>query len=150
MDSKPKMFDEIEFLKLIESKKAEGVDLFKQQRYKDSSNIFYDVLIDIEYMRDKNIKYETSIIKLDELDLACRLNISQCSLLIGEYDLAINEGLKANKIKESSKAHYRIGQGHLNKKNYQRAISHFKQGIELSVDSNEINSSKNSNYIISK
>ena len=137
-----KYFDELEFLRDIDLKKTEGLQQYKQKNYQVASEKFAEVLLDIEFGREKNIKYESTIVKLDEFEIACRLNISQCSLNLGQYDLAINEGLKALKIKETAKAHYRIGQGYMQKQNYARAHHHFMLGINLLNDSMEVDACK--------
>lgn len=126
-------------MSLLESLKQTGNDYFRQKKYRESKEKYYEVLNKAEmYNTVKGSKEEKD---LEELTLTVRLNISNCLINLEEYDLAIHESNKSLKLKESFKGYYRLGTAYFMKKNYQSAQSAFFKAKDL-AKGDEINTVK--------
>jgi len=117
-------------LKKLEALKNEGNSFFKNSKYQEACEKYYEVLNELDYLsREKNIY---NLKDIEALENTCRLNIATCKLKTNDYDLAINECLKILRRNNNNiKAHYKAGCGYINKKNYEKALHHFEKVKEI-------------------
>lgn len=108
----------------LEKIKNEGNAFFKINKYNEACEKYYEALNELEYLsREKNV---SCIKDIEDLEDTCRLNIATCKLKTNDYELAINECLKIlRKNPKNFKAHWKAGNGFINKKNYEKAYYHF-------------------------
>lgn len=121
----------------LNSAKEEGNLLFKQNKYKEAKEKYYELLNEVNYLED--VKGNDKI-ELQKLVNTTRLNISLCLLKLEDYELAIHECGKVLKEEESFKAHFRSGLAYYAKKNYEKAEFHFNGAKKFSKTNEEINS----------
>lgn len=119
-------------LKKLENVKNAGNVFFKNSKYQEACEKYYEVLNELDYLAreqdlNKNLK------DIESLENTCRLNIATCKLKSNDNDLAIHECLKIlNKNSTNIKAHYKAGCGYINKKNFEKALFHFEKVREIS------------------
>jgi len=113
----------------LENIKKAGNDCFRQNKYKEACEKYYEALNELEYIPDSekiNFKKE-----LEDLEVVCRLNIANSKLKMEDYDLVIHECLKVLKKSENFKAHYRAGVAYYKKGNYTKAYHHLNKAKEV-------------------
>jgi tetratricopeptide (TPR) repeat protein len=110
--------------------KEAGNDLFRQGKYGEANDKYYEVLNEITYVDDDNLeKYRK---ELDDLELLCRLNIANVKLKIEDYDLALRECVKVLKKNDKNfKANYRAGICYYKKCNFSKALECFTKAKEI-------------------
>lgn len=122
--SKPKTI-----IQNLEEIKNKGNDFFRQGKYKEACEKYYEVLNELEYIPDsEKITFKKEI---DDMEIVCRLNIANSKLKLEDYDLVIHECLKVLKRTENFKAHYRAGLSFYKKGNYSKAHFHFSKAKEI-------------------
>ncbi len=107
----------------LEKIKNKGNDFFREKRYSEANDKYYEVLNEIDYFDEKDLK--TYKKEINSLELTTRLNLANSRLKLGEYNLAVHECIKVLKSGDNFKAHYRAGLGYYNLKNYEQSIYHF-------------------------
>jgi len=113
----------------LEKIKNKGNDFFKEKKFSEANEKYYEVLNEIEYLNKEDLtKYKSEI---NNLELTTRLNLANTRLKLGDYNLAANECLKVLKSGDNFKAHYRAGLAYYNLKNYDKATSHFLKAKEI-------------------
>ena len=122
----------------LEEIKNKGNELFRQKKYKEAKEKYYEILnsLDEEHIKIEEREETKTIIN------TTRLNISNCLLKLEEYELAIYECLKVLKETETFKVHYRLGNAYFCKKNYEKAEFHFNSSLKFAITNDETNSSK--------
>lgn len=116
-------------ISLLESLKQEGNEFFRQKKYRESKEKYYELLNKAEmYNITKDSKEEKEI---EEITMTVRLNISNCLINLEEYELAIHESNKSLKLKETFKGYYRLGTAYFMKKNYENAKTAFLKAQDL-------------------
>lgn len=122
--------DTEEKLSQSEIVKGKGTNLFKAGKFKQAVKYYQKV---VDYL-----EYETSL-EGDDADkrralmLAAHLNMAQCQLKLQDNVAACEQCDKALELdSDNEKGHFRRGQAHLNKKDYEDAIADFK--AVLAVD----------------
>jgi tetratricopeptide (TPR) repeat protein len=110
--------------------KEQGNDLFRQNKFGEANDKYYEVLNEISYVDEDSVeKYRR---ELDDLELLCRLNIANVKLKIEDYDLALRECLKVLKKNEKNfKGNYRAGICYYKKGNYNKAFDCFTKAKEI-------------------
>ncbi len=134
-------FNKSDTLSKLEAIKNKGNELFRQGKYRDAKEKYYEMFNESEQALPsiKDPK-ESELVK--DIVITTRLNIVNCLLKLNENELAIYECGKILNEKESFKAHYRMGNAYFNKGNYDKAESHFKSSISM-ASSNEERSTVN-------
>jgi len=113
----------------LEKIKNKGNDFFKEKKYSEANEKYYEVLNEIEYINsDELAKFKNEI---NNLELTTRLNLANAKLKTGDYNLAAHECLKVLKSGDNFKAHYRAGLAYYNLKNYEKSSSHFLKAREV-------------------
>ncbi len=129
-------FNKSNILTKLESIKNKGNELFRQGKYRDAKEKYYEMFNESEQalpsISDHNEKEQVKVIVI-----TTRLNIVNCLLKLEENELAIYECGKILNEKESFKAHYRMGSAYFNKGNYDKAESHFKSSLSMASSNEE-------------
>lgn len=116
----------------LERIKIEGNNFFRQAKYKEACEKYYEILNEMEYISDSD--KSTYRKELDDMEIVCRLNIANTKIKQEDYDLVIHECLKVLKKSENFKAHYRAGIAYYKKGNHQKAYSHLLKAKDLNKD----------------
>ena len=119
-------------LDTLEKIKIEGNNFFRQGKYKEACEKYYEILNEMEYISDSDkTKYQK---QLDDIETICRLNIANTKIKQEDYDLVIHECLKVLKKSENYKAHYRAGVAYYKKESHLKAFNHLTKAKELNKD----------------
>ena len=123
-------FENNSVINRLDKIKGEGNDYFRNGKYAEACDKYYEVLNEISYLSDKDsTKYKK---ELEELEILCRLNIANVKLKTEDYDLVIRECAKVLRKNDNNfKAHYRSGVGYFKRGDYNKAESHFIRAREI-------------------
>jgi len=129
-------------LQRLDDIKSEGNDMFRKGLYSVACDKYNEVLNEISYLSEKEIKQYKD--QLDELEMLCRLNIANVKLKNNDFEYVIRECSKVLKKNDKNfKAHYRCGVGYYKTGNYIKASLHFNKAREINK-----NEEKNQSIII--
>lgn len=127
--------DESQFTKKSHIEKLEAIKLqgnafFKDGKYKEAKEKYYEMLNEIEYGAEN---------KSDTRDLLkiARLNIANCHLKLEDYELVIHECNKILKTESNFKAFYRCGVAHFMKKRYDKSEECFNNAKQMQCTNEE-------------
>jgi tetratricopeptide (TPR) repeat protein len=116
----------------LEKIKIEGNNFFRQGKYKEASEKYYEILNEMEYISNSDkTNYDK---QLEEMEIVCRLNIANTKIKQEDYDLVIHECLKVLKKSENYKAHYRAGVAFFKKGSHLKAYHHLTKAKEINKD----------------
>jgi tetratricopeptide (TPR) repeat protein len=116
----------------LERIKIEGNNFFRQGKYKEACEKYYEILNEMDYISDsEKITYQK---QLEDMEMVCRLNIANTKIKQEDYDLVIHECRKVLKKSENFKAHYRAGIAYYKKGSHQKAYHHLMRAKDLNKD----------------
>lgn len=116
-------------LEKLEAIKLEGNAFFKQGKYKQAKEKYYEMLNEIEYGSEK-VSDTGNLLRI------ARLNIANCHLKLEDYELVIHECNKVLKKEANFKAYYRSGVAHYMKKRFDKSEDCFVNAkrMECSIE----------------
>jgi tetratricopeptide (TPR) repeat protein len=117
-----------EFAKL-ESLAKNAADLFKQNKFLDSSEVYSDIIRQYEELpaelKNENPEFSESFL------LEVRERLSECRFKLEDYDSAIEEGLKVLEKRPIYEIYLRVGISFFKKGKYYKARDNLLKAKEL-------------------